>query len=125
MTRNRPTIRDITAHAGVSAQTVSRGINGKGEISDNTRQHVQRVIDDLGYRRSAGARSLASQRTHALGLVAHYAIGGLFRDAIHAAAEEPSYVKLLLERRVEGCAYQMTSASSASTTGSHCTPTRR
>ncbi|MFN8473128.1 MAG: LacI family DNA-binding transcriptional regulator [Anaerolineae bacterium] len=64
----RTTIKDVAARAGVSYQTVSRVLNGKGEVSDDTRQRVQTAIDDLDYRPSAIARSLVSQRTHVLGL---------------------------------------------------------
>lgn len=120
--RRPPTIRDVAAQAGVSAQTVSRVLNAKGEITEETRRRVQGVIDDLGYRPSAAARSLASRRTMLLGLVAHHSGGGLFQDAIRGAVEEatrlgyvfvlapmdvdpreePRCVRMLLERRVEG-----------------------
>ncbi len=66
--RQRTTIKDVAARAGVSYQTVSRVLNDKGEVSDETRQRVQTAIDDLNYRPSAIARSLVSQRTHVLGL---------------------------------------------------------
>lgn len=120
--RRLPTIRDVASQAGVSVQTVSRVLNAKGEITEGTRQRVQRVITDLGYRPSASARSLASRRTLLLGLIAHHSGGGLFQDAIRGAveeatrqgyvfvlapmdvnpSEEPMCVRMLLERRVEG-----------------------
>ncbi len=67
--RSRVTISDVAREAGVSAQTVSRTLNGKGEISPGTRQLVLDVIDRLGYRPSSIARSLATNRTLTLGLV--------------------------------------------------------
>jgi LacI family transcriptional regulator len=120
--RRRSTIHEVAARAGVSAQTVSRVVNGKGEISAQTRARVQRVIDELRYRPSASARSLVSQRTMTLGLVAHELGGSFLGQAVQAAIEEahrlgyffvlagvgappreePAYVRLLLERRVEG-----------------------
>lgn len=69
MTQSRVTIADVAHAAGVSAQTVSRVINGKGEISSATRQLVNEVIERLGYRPSSIARSLATNRTQTLGLV--------------------------------------------------------
>jgi DNA-binding LacI/PurR family transcriptional regulator len=64
------TIRDVAKQAGVSIKTVSRVINGQGEISPQTRAHVQAVIDELGYRPNILARSLVSQRSLMLGVVA-------------------------------------------------------
>ena len=56
---HRVTIKEVAAQAGVSVATISRVINGKAEISDETRSRVQGVIDGLRYRPSASARSLA------------------------------------------------------------------
>jgi LacI family transcriptional regulator len=60
---------DVAREAGVSKQTVSRVVNGKGETSPETAARVLQVIDDLGYRPSGVARSLATQRTLSLGLI--------------------------------------------------------
>jgi LacI family transcriptional regulator len=54
----------------VSTKTVSRVINHQGEISEETRKRVQAVIDELGYRPNILARSLVSQRSGMLGVVA-------------------------------------------------------
>ena len=43
------TIADVAARAGVSKTTVSRVLNGKGELDDATAARVRRVIDELGY----------------------------------------------------------------------------
>jgi LacI family transcriptional regulator len=60
----------VAKKAGVSTKTVSRVINHQGEISEETRQRVQTVIDEMGYRPNILARSLASQRSGMLGVVA-------------------------------------------------------
>jgi LacI family transcriptional regulator len=121
---NKPriTIRHVADRAGVSLQTVSRVLNGKKEISDETRRRVQDVIDELRFRPSASARSLASRRTMTLGLVVHDLGESFLGDAVQAAVQEasqhgyffvlagigvdprdePAYVDMLLERRVEG-----------------------
>jgi LacI family transcriptional regulator len=60
---------DVAREAGVSLMTVSRAVNGKGEISDETRERIQAVIKRLGYRPSGIARSLATNHTATVGLV--------------------------------------------------------
>ena len=65
----RVTIKDIAREAGVSAQTVSRAINNKGEILAQTRERILQVAERLGYRPNSVARSLATRRTRSVGLV--------------------------------------------------------
>ncbi len=65
----RLTMSDVAREAGVSLMTVSRVINNKGEISPETRQRVQDVIEKLGYRPSGIARSLAAGQTYTIGLI--------------------------------------------------------
>jgi LacI family transcriptional regulator len=60
---------DVAARAGVSKTTVSRVLNGKGELDPATAARVRRVIDELGYVPSAGAVSLARGRTRVLGML--------------------------------------------------------
>ena len=61
---------DVAARAGVSHQTVSRVVNGFDGIRPETRDRVLAAIVDLGYRRNVAARSLATSRTHAIGVLA-------------------------------------------------------
>ncbi len=64
------TLQDVARLAGVSSKTVSRVVNNQGEISDTTRQRVQQAIEQLGYHPNFLARSLVSQRSNTLGVVA-------------------------------------------------------
>jgi LacI family transcriptional regulator len=63
------TIREVAEVAGVSAMTVSRVLNNRPDVSAETRQRVQQIINDLGYRPSAVARSLIQGESHTLGIV--------------------------------------------------------
>ena len=88
----RISIADVAREAGVSRQTVSRALNGKGEISSATLQHVQEVIDRLDYRPSSIARGLATRHTRTIGLVVPDIANPFFADigrgaddAAHAA----------------------------------------
>ena len=60
--RNEPpdvtTIRDVAAHAGVSATTVSHVLNGTRRVEPRTVERVRRSVEVLGYRPNAVARSM-------------------------------------------------------------------
>jgi DNA-binding LacI/PurR family transcriptional regulator len=51
-TRRQTTIAHIAAQAGVSSPTVSKVINGRSDVSPETRQRVEAVIVEHGYERS-------------------------------------------------------------------------
>jgi len=71
MTRSRKsiTIHDVAQAAGVSASTVSRVLNDKDDVSLETYQRVQQIIDELGYTSSLAARGMRSRHTNVIGLV--------------------------------------------------------
>ncbi len=55
--------------AGVSKTTVSRVLNGKGELDLRTAERVRQVIAELGYVPSARAVGLARGRTRIVGML--------------------------------------------------------
>jgi DNA-binding LacI/PurR family transcriptional regulator len=65
-------MRDVARHAGVSVATVSRVLNDLPLVSPETRDRVMRVVEELGYRRSATARSLSLGRSQTIGVVAPF-----------------------------------------------------
>jgi len=85
--RKTITIEDVAQEAGVSRQTVSRAINGKGEISEATRQRVLEVADRLGYRPSRIARSLATRSSRTIGLVMPDIANPFFPEIARGAGE--------------------------------------
>lgn len=61
---------EVAKLAGVSKTTISRFLNGKYEyMSAATREHIQKVIDEIGYRPNRVARNLRSQHSHMLGCI--------------------------------------------------------
>ncbi|NRG01587.1 LacI family DNA-binding transcriptional regulator, partial [Paenibacillus dendritiformis] len=64
-----PTIKDVAEKAGVTVTTVSRVLNNRGYISQETRDKVYRVMDELQYRPNEIARSLSRKRSRMLGLI--------------------------------------------------------
>lgn len=61
--RRRVTLRDVAKEAGVSLKTASNVINGGGRMSEATRERVETVIKDLGYRVNVAARNLNRDHT--------------------------------------------------------------
>ncbi|MBN1317771.1 MAG: LacI family DNA-binding transcriptional regulator, partial [Anaerolineales bacterium] len=45
--RSKITIKDVAAAAGVSHQTVSRVLNDRPDVAEETRQRIWQVIEDL------------------------------------------------------------------------------
>ncbi|MEV0612008.1 LacI family DNA-binding transcriptional regulator [Nonomuraea sp. NPDC050404] len=86
MTEEGATIYTVARAAGVSAQTVSRVLNGTGQVSAATRASVLAAIEAQGYRPNAVGRSLRASRTPMIGvLVAD--IGNPFYARLHRAIE--------------------------------------
>lgn len=85
------TIRDVATHAGVSYQTVSRVLNDRPDVSDETRQRVKQVIAELGYRPNRAAKSLAGRESKVLGAIvrgfSYFGPAQLVAEAEHAASQ--------------------------------------
>jgi LacI family transcriptional regulator len=75
------TIKDVAQHAGVSITTASLVLNGKGNISAETRQRVLDSAKALNYHPNAHARHLKKRRTRTIGVFIS-ALGGLFYEEI-------------------------------------------
>jgi LacI family transcriptional regulator len=86
--KSRPTIKDVAARAGVSRQTVSRVINDKAEVSPETRARVLAVIEELGYRPNAAARSMVMGHTCTLGCISPNLTDYTFASIIESAQAE-------------------------------------
>jgi LacI family transcriptional regulator len=94
------TMRDVAAAAGVSHQTVSRVINNRPDVADDTRRRVWQVIKELNYQPSAIARSLIRQRSFSLGVVTaglDYVGPSRTLSGITEQAEEMGYTLVLKE----------------------------
>lgn len=118
----RVSIKDIAALSGVSFQTTSKVLNGRGTVSPATRKRILEAAERLGYVPNAVARSLVLQSTCTVGIVAAdlsdfvlaQFVVGAEREArrqghcsiigsIDPAGEEGlRYLRTLLERRVDG-----------------------
>ena len=63
------TIKDVAKAAGVSPSTVTRVIQNKSTISDETKKRVRKAMKELNYHPNLNARSLVSNYTQVIGLV--------------------------------------------------------
>ena len=66
---DRVTIADVARLADVSKATVSQVLSGKRPVAPTTRERVEAVIQELGYRPDGLARSLRTRRTHMVALM--------------------------------------------------------
>jgi len=63
------TQKDVADRAGVSFITVSRVVNGLGNVRPETRERVEKAIRDLGYYPNRQAQALNNGLTHTIALV--------------------------------------------------------
>ncbi len=98
--KKRPTIKQVAKASGVSTQTVSRVINNRPDVADDTRKRVKKVIKDIGYQPSAIARSLIRNRSYTLGVLTaglKYIGPNRTLNGITNAAEKAGFSLLLKE----------------------------
>lgn len=67
--KEKATIRDVAAAAGVSAATVSYVLNGKKKVSEQTKNAVLDVIRQMEYVPDLNARGLSLKDTKLIGVV--------------------------------------------------------
>lgn len=118
----RVSIKEVANAAGVSRAAVSRVINNSGYVNAEKRARIKAVIEELGYRPDAVARSLVQSASRTIGLCVPY-LNSLFiadlMSGVEAEADKYGYdvfmchtredpgrerdaVSRLLDRRVDG-----------------------
>ncbi len=116
------TIKDVAAKAGVSVATVSRVINSKGYISDQTNQKVKAAMIELNYKPNIAARTLQGKSTATIGIIVPSLENPLYSELFECIEKElykrhfqtllctsnnqiqkeKNYLSLLEANRVEG-----------------------
>ena len=64
------TLEDVAKRAGVSTKTISRAVNGEKGISEEKREEILRIVEEMNYVPHTQAQNLASGKTHSIAL--HY-----------------------------------------------------
>ncbi len=116
------TIADVAALAGVSVGTVSKALNGRGQLRAQTRDRVLAAAEQLGFRPSPLARGLLTGRSYTVGLITTDSFGRftipvmlgvedalgegqmsvLLCDGRGDPIREQHYIRTLLSRKVDG-----------------------
>jgi len=82
------TMLDVSLRAGVSKATVSRVLNGTGQVKESTRRQVFTAMEELGYRPNFLARSLANRTSNSIGLVVSSFDGFYFGRLLQQASRQ-------------------------------------
>jgi LacI family transcriptional regulator len=90
MKKRRVTVDDVARAAGVSLMTVSRAMNDREGIGEETRARILALAAEMGYYPSQIARSLATRQTATLGLVVPDVSNPFFAH-IARGAEDAAY----------------------------------
>lgn len=118
----RVTIKDIARMAGVSAVTVSRAINNKPDIGNETKNRILNIAKELGYTPDSLAKSLVTRITNTIGILVPDTLDPFYPEVIQGIADECrqrgfsiilchtqrspdrelEYIRLLKGMRVEG-----------------------
>jgi len=99
-----PTIRDVALKAGVTVTTVSRVLNNRGYISEQTRKKVYLAMEELQYQPNEIARSLTRKRSMMLGMIIPTIAHPFFSEmanAIENYASSFGYKLLICNSRME------------------------
>lgn len=81
------TITDIAKKAGVAKSTVSRFLNG-GSVSTKTKEKIEKIIKETGYKPNPFAQSLKARRTNLIGTIIPRLDSYSTNDALTAIDEE-------------------------------------
>jgi DNA-binding LacI/PurR family transcriptional regulator len=63
------TIKDIAKQAGVSTATVSRTLNGIGNVDPHIKERILRIVSETGFVLNSSAKGLRLSRTHTIGII--------------------------------------------------------
>ena len=92
------TLKDVAAKAGVTVTTVSRMLNNRGYISQQTREKVLAAMKELDYHPNELARSLTKRHTNIIGIIVPSVAHPFFSQAVNEpemAASASGYKTLL------------------------------
>lgn len=96
------TLKDVARESGLTVGTVSRVLNNRGYISEQTRSKVYEVMKKLNYQPNEMARSLSKQQSNTIGLIVPHIMHPYFAkmiSCIEAAAYRNGFKVLLFNSK--------------------------
>lgn len=84
------TLKDVARETGLTVTTVSRVLNNRGYISDETRKKVNEAMKKLNYQPNEVARSLTKKSTNTIGVIVPHIRHPYFAELI-SNLESQSY----------------------------------
>jgi DNA-binding LacI/PurR family transcriptional regulator len=81
MNRNRPKLVELAKELGVNVGTISRALNDKPGVSDKLRARIKATAHKVSYRPNMFARSLQTNRSFQIGVVAHVRLHAFFDNS--------------------------------------------
>lgn len=94
----RVTLVDVATASGLSRATVSLVLRDSPLVAEDTRKHVQKVMQELGYVYHRAAANMRSRKSHTVGLVVADITNPFFAEmtvGIEAQLDRANYVSLL------------------------------
>lgn len=97
------TLKEIAARAGVSIATVSYVLNNSNRVGPKTKEKVEKIIEETGYRSNMLAQSLRKNKTSLVGVLVEDVTvwhTAYIIDGINHLAEEKGYHTILSNLRL-------------------------
>ena len=87
MTQKAITIKDLAEKLNISVSTVSRALKDNPEISQQTREVVQKLAKELGYRPNPIAVALKTRKSNTIGVVVPQIVSTFFSTVVKKIEE--------------------------------------
>lgn len=81
------TLKEIAEALGVSAMTVSRALNNRDNVDEDTRKKVVSKAEEMGYTPNYVAKSLVSNKTYTIGVVIPEITHAFFPEVVRGIEE--------------------------------------
>jgi len=127
------TLRDVAKTAGVSISTVSRVVRGKDIVHPETKRKVMKAVKKLNYYPNTTARAMVKKQTNTIGLIISDISNPFYPPLLRGventinkfgyslilcntdenAEKEKQYLKVMLEKRVDGLIVSLASPANA------------
>lgn len=122
MNSHAVSVKDVAARAGVSLGTVSNVLNHPERVRADTRERVEKAVEDLGFVRNESARQLRAGHSRVLAYLVPSTDNAFFTDVARGARQEArdrnlalflcssddrtsyevDHLRLLVQQRVQG-----------------------